>query len=229
MFAAVIAVVTAIGAIVALYFYHQQASAARRDHLSNVHQLIFERLDAREIRAARHYVYSLDTIVNSNGDLADRLPLDTTNLTYEVEHWLILGSPGPTKETEQQHAWQQNKAKAETVARALDQLGYLVREGIVPLNVVARFYSYPTLRCWYKLSPYIAAIRRSRKQPGHMWEWENLVRKIINGARSRTGVWKGTLEHDNLKKYADMIEERTSVKDFPKDEKWNPPDRSYVT
>jgi hypothetical protein len=111
------------------------------------------------------------------------------------------------------------------IARALDQLGYLVREGIVPLNVVARFYSYPTLRCWYQLSPYVAAIRVSRKQPGHMWEWENLVWKIIKGARSGAGIWTGALEHDNLRDYAQKIEERT--KDFPKARDWNPPDRSW--
>src|SRR5437667_302215 len=94
------------------------------------------------------------------------------------------------------------KRQAEAIARALDQLGYLVREGIVRLNVIARFYSYPTLKCWYELSPYVAAVRTARNQPGHMWEWENLVKKVIEGARTDTGLWKGTLEHDNLKEYA---------------------------
>jgi hypothetical protein len=222
-------VLTVIVALVAVFFYYKQAWAATRDHLNNVHQLVFERLDAPEIRAARHYVYALDTVINSKGELEDRPPLDTTNLTYQVEHWLALGSPGFTEGTEQQQqVWKRNKAKAETVARALDQLGYLVREGIVPLNVVARFYSYPALKCWYQLSPYIGAIRSARKQPGHMWEWENLVREIINGARKGTGIWKGTLEHDNLGEYAEKIKERTSTKDFPRDEKWKPPDRSWA-
>jgi hypothetical protein len=61
-----------------------------------------------------------------------------------------------------------------------------------------------------------------------MWEWENLVRKIVEGARSGTGIWKGTLEHDNLKEYADKIRERTGVKDFPRDASWNPPDHSWA-
>ena len=177
------------GAVVAaLVFYSkqaraatEQARAARVEHLNNVHQLIFERLDAAEIRAARHYVYAIDTTL-ANGKHEELPPLTDSPLTYQNEHWVELGGLGLTHGDETQRMlWQEHKDKAEKVARALDQLGYLVREGIVPLNVVARFYSYPTLKCWYKLSPYIAAIRKDRQQLGHMWEWENLVKKIIAG------------------------------------------------
>lgn len=218
-------IVTALGALVALWFYGKQASASTRDHLNNVHQLIFQRLDAPEIRAARHYVYALDTTVEDNGELKERQPTETSDLTYETQHWLALGSPSCPGSAEHQEVWRQNRAKAEAMARALDQLGYLVREGIVPINVVARFYSYPALRCWYQLSPYVGAVRTARRQPGHMWEWENLVRKIIVGARNGEGIWQGTRQHDNLDEYASKIEQRT--KDFPKDTDWNPPDRSW--
>jgi len=228
----IVAVATIIGGVstfIGLSYYKKQAWAASRDHLNNVHQLVFERLDRPEVRAARHYVYAMDTAVNPKGELEERKPLDMSNLTFQTEHWLVLGSPECAWTELQQEPWKQNKAKAEIMARALDQLGYLVREGIVPLNVVARFYSYPTLRCWYQLSPYIEAVRKARRQPGHMWEWGNLVKKIIEGARKKEGIWKGTLDHDNLKEYADKIEERTTKrKEFPRDEQWSPPDHSWA-
>jgi hypothetical protein len=220
---------SAIFVLIGLFFYRRQAEAATREHLNNVHQSIFNRLDAPEIRAARHYVYAMDTVINPKGELADRSPQETTNLTYQIENWLTLGSPAfMPKDGQEPQDWKQNKAKAETVARALDQLGYLVREGIVPLNVVARFYSYPALKCWYKLCPYIGEIRRTRDQWGHMWEFENLVGKIIKGSIGGKGVWEGTREHDNLMEYADKIEKRTRAIGLLIDEKWNPPDRSWV-
>jgi hypothetical protein len=218
----------AVAALVALGYYRKQAAASTRDHLNNVHQLVFQRLDATEVREARHYVYALDTTVNEKGELTERDPSDTAGLTYENEYWLALGSPACPGSADRQEQWKKNRAKAELIARALDQLGYLVREGIVPLNVVARFYSYPTLRCWYQLSPYIAAIRNNRGQPGHMWEWENLVRRIIEGAELNRGIWKGTSDHDNLKAYATKIALRSGVDAFPKDLKWNPPDCSWT-
>ena len=226
--ALVTGILTVVAALAALYFYSKQASAATRDHLNNVHQLVFERLDAPEIRAARHYVYDMDSTLNATGEPQERGPLDTENLAYELEHWLTLDRPGFAGGSEEQlKTWRQHKANAEIVARAFDQLGYLVREGIVPLNVIARFYSYPALRCWYKLSPYVGALRRARHQFGHMWEWQNLVQKIIRGASTKSGIWKGAIDHDNLQDYADKIQVRTG-RDFPNDDNWAPPDRSWV-
>jgi hypothetical protein len=221
------ALVTGVSAYRGLRYYKEQASAATRDHLNSVHHSIFERLDKPEVRTARHYVYGMDTRVNSKGEPEDREPLDMVNLAFSKQNWLTLGSDDCQASDKDKASWNDNKKKAEIIARALDQLGYLVREGIVPLNVVARFYSYPTLRCWYQLSPYIAAVRTARNQRGHMWEWENLVKKIIKGARTDQGLWKGTLEHDNLKDYAEKIEKRTHRKEFPTDENWNPPDHSW--
>lgn len=211
----------------ALAEYKTQAWAATREHMNNVHLAVFQRLDAPEVRGARHYVYAMDTIWNAaRGEFEDRKPLDLSNLTFQRQQWLLLGTPDCPGTEEEQKPWKENKAKAEIMARALDQLGYLVREGIVPINVVARFYTYPALRCWYQLCPYIEAVRKTRKQPGHMWEWENLVNKIIVGARSGEGIWKGTADHDNLKEYTTKITERTARKDFPRDEVWNPPDQT---
>lgn len=222
---AIASVITMFIAGIAIFYYHEQARAATAEHLNNVHQLIFERLDSSEIREARHYVYDLDTF-EIDGEVKELLPSETSGFTYQSEQWLLLSTPKFKGSEEQKEQWKKNKAKAERVARALDQLGYLVREGIVPLKVVARFYTYPTLKCWYKLCPYIGAIRNRRGQLGHMWEWENLVKKIIAGYGTDEGIWKGTRNHDNLQEYGDMIVARTSPKTFPRDENWNPPDLS---
>jgi hypothetical protein len=62
---AIATTITALGAVAALSYYRKQALAASKDHLNNVHQMVFERLDKPEIRAARHYVYAMDTAYDS--------------------------------------------------------------------------------------------------------------------------------------------------------------------
>jgi hypothetical protein len=98
------------------------------------------------------------------------------------------------------------KAKVEELVRAFDQLGLLVREGQVPVDVVARFYASPAMRCWFILIPYVLAEREYRGQPGHLWEWENLVRRIIEPGLVQGGVWNGVAVHDALGGWAEKIE-----------------------
>lgn len=231
----ILSVITTAGVLLALYFYAHQAWAAIRDHMNNVHQVVFERLDKPDVRGARHYVYGMDTTPDATGMPQDRAPVEIRNLVYETEGWLALGTDG-WKGKGAKDDCERHKSQAELIARALDQLGYLVREGIVPLNVVARFYSYPVLRCWYQLSPYIAAVRDARGQHGHMWEWEHLVETIIDGSSKDKGLWNGTGRHDNLNAYAKKISDRTrasiwtvsgaTLQKFPTDSAWKPPDRS---
>ena len=215
-----------LAGLLALIFYWRQAWAARRDHVSNVYRLVFEKLDSPDVRDARHYVYAMDAIKAENGKPVERKPDHLSELTFEAEHWLELDSD--IYSAKDYAAWKEHKKNAEIVARTFDQLGFLVREGVVPLNIIARFHSYPTLRCWYKLSPYLNEVRKRRGQKGHMWEWENLVRKVMNGAQSDKGIWKGSREHDNLKTIADDIKTRTAAIGLVTDMSWNPPDRSWT-
>jgi hypothetical protein len=198
--------------------------AARRDHINNVYRVVFEKLDSDEVRAARHYVYEMDKIPDGSGGLVDRKGKDVSSLTYQNERWLELDAMGASVPEE----WRKNRTKAEKIARALDQLGFLVREGIVPVNIIARFYTYPALKCWYKLCPYIHEIRTKRDQKGHMWEWENLVQMIIDKTGDGNGVWKGSRHHDNLDNIIDQIEVRKRALNLLRDEKWKPPDRSWA-
>ena len=151
---------------------------------------VFEMLDQN--RGARHYVYSLQS----------ERTLPFTQRTYVREQWLKAGNAPPNREL------------AEAVIRSFDQLGLLVREGVVPLNLVARSYAYPAVRCWYILDGYINECRIQREQPGHMWEFENLVFNIIlhyadpatRGAR--VSLWNGVWEHESLGRFA------TEMRDF---------------
>ncbi|MBI1788085.1 MAG: hypothetical protein HYR60_11120 [Acidobacteria bacterium] len=99
------------------------------------------------------------------------------------------------------------KEKAEKVFRSFDQLGFLVREGRIPVDIVARSYARPILMAWYQLAPYVIHVRREREQPGHGWEWQNLVYNIVvKGLRANFGVWKGVLQHDNLGTWVECCE-----------------------
>jgi hypothetical protein len=96
---------------------------------------------------------------------------------------------------------------AERTARAFDRLGLLVREGRIPVDLIARFYVTPILRCWYKLGPYIVKVRDKRQQKGHMWEFENLVFAIVKPRVTLgRGVWKNVKAHEGLEAYKEAVD-----------------------
>lgn len=174
------------GGGITLFFAAWQLAIRRRAHLLEVYRHAFDLLDSPEIRTARRFVYKMDRNV------------------YEAEHWLDLDK----FEKEAEHdKWNHHLEMAELVARAFDRLGLLIREGRVPVNILARFYASPALRCWYQLAPYLNAARTRRNQTGHMWEWENLIFEIIRpGLRSNVGVWKGVSKHDKLEDWLEKAE-----------------------
>ena len=85
---------------------------------------------------------------------------------------------------------------AELVARAFDRFGLLIREGQVPVNILARFYVSPGLGCWYQLSRNLNAVRARRNQTGHMWEWEKQIPDWVSQTRrhgrTQTGIKAAT-------------------------------------
>jgi len=94
---------------------------------------------------------------------------------------------------------QADRQMIELLARSMDQLGFLVRTGRVPIEIIAQFYAYPILKSWVQLSPYIQAARDRRGQQGHMWEFENLAINIVaRGVRSQKGPWRDAVKHDEL-------------------------------
>jgi hypothetical protein len=184
----VLVVVFGSSGLLTLIFAAQQLGIRRRAHILELYRQAFTMIDSPDVRAARQFVYKVDRDA------------------FEREHWVDIDSHcGKDGYAD----WQENRARAERVARSFDQLGLLVREGLLPINVVARFYASPCLRCWYRLSPYINADRssRGRNQPGHMWEWENLVfRIIIPGLKRGRGPWRGVSAHDKLEDLAHTVE-----------------------
>jgi hypothetical protein len=184
-----------VGVIVALFQWrtanrqlrianHQRATADRT-HLFNVYAKALDLLDETEMRTARNWVYKMDSDA----------------FKPQREGWIAMLAEPPESEVSRREAWK-NKQRAEKVARGFDRLGLLVREGRIPINLVARFYVTPILRCWINLRPYVEAVRKDRSQNGHMWEFENLaVEIVLKGAQSDAGVWRGVREHENLRMY----------------------------
>jgi hypothetical protein len=170
----------------------------RRSLLFTVYRDAMEIFDDPETRAARSWVYKMPR-----------------NL-FNTEKWIeITGPPSEPKgdlpnkslaeQTDDYEAalvvWH-HKQMAERTVRVCDRFGLLIREGKVPVDLLAHFYTTPVLRAWYKLADYIEAVRKDRIQRGHMWEFENLVFDIILPAAERgTGTWKHVKEHENLETY----------------------------
>jgi hypothetical protein len=187
----------------ALVFYARQASAQFRDHVASLYRLAFEKMDDPEIRKGRNYVYH-----------------EMEENAFEKEHWQELESfrSNPDYQT-----WSRHKAWAEVVARSFDQLALMVREGVMPLNILSRFYASPAVRCWLKLHSYIKTERLKRTQNGHLWEWENMVfDTIIPLAKKNKGIWRGVYDHDNLQKWFNEIGTQMKDNPMPRDEGYSP-------
>lgn len=197
------------GGVVALALTIYQLAVRRRAHVLELYRQAFAMMDGGGLNEVRDYVHNLK----------DRD-------TYEKENWLALD---PHRSHPNYALWKEHRDIAERVARSFDQLGLLVREGYMPVNVVASFYAFPALRCWHNLQPYINAIRsaRGRTQRGHMWEWQNLVFGImIPGLKSDTGVWRGVSAHDNLQTLIQETEREFA--NMIKDSDYKPGDRAWV-
>jgi hypothetical protein len=170
--------------------------SGRRAHLLQVYTEIFKLLDKPDMRVARSEVYKL-RVKDESFKRIEELMIK--------EHWVDKNFNQLSKDPNF-NDWKINKDMVEKVCRSFDHLGLLVREGKVPINLLARFYASPAIRCWFSLSVYIDAVRKDRAQNGHLWEWENLIEKIIiPGLNSNEGVWKGVKEHDGLLPYMQKI------------------------
>lgn len=170
----------------ALVFAYRQLLTNTRAHLFTVYKDTFAMLEEPALRVARQWVY----------EMKDRA-------CFETEKWIDMAESPPDAKGDQLKHWE-HKQHAERTLRLFDKLALLVREGRVPLNFIARFYARPVLLCWYQLSPYVEALRKRRQQPGHHWEYENLVFNIVIPAlkgdevRGGLAIWKGVALHDGL-------------------------------
>lgn len=188
-------------------FNRLQVNFAKQDHLSGVYRFVFEVADSKQVRDARHIVYEMHPSAGNGA------PLEKVR---DAQYW--KGSPS-----------MQDKDAADTVARAFDRLGLLVREGVVPLNIIAHFFASPAIRCWYGLQPYVGVERDKRTQDGHLWEWENLVLRIlIPKIQAEDGIWKGVSKHDGLKKYCDDIQRQVKEVPIPCDLDYAPASKLWV-
>lgn len=195
---------------VALFYTAAQLATRRRAHVLELYRQAFAMLDEPAMREAREYVYKF-----------------MTPDAFNSEHWLYLDDPksGLMPHTDYKD-WKEHKRRAEMVGRSFDQLGLLVREGRLPLNILARFYVSPALRCWCRLRDYVEAQRKERTQPGHFWEWENLVFEIILPSIERNqGIWKGVSRHDVLEKWA--AEAKHGRGNLLRDTTYSPPGRTW--
>jgi len=63
------------------------------------------------------------------------------------------------------------------LTRSFDEIGLLIKYGVVPLGFVLDFYSHPIVIAWHRLEPSIMAERSKRNQPFHMYHFEQLARE----------------------------------------------------
>lgn len=173
-------------ALIGLVLTIRQLLGVNRAHLFDVYTAVMEMMDNPAARNARHYVYrtSPDEITRIM-DLAQK--------------------------TESLHREEDERAQGvELVMRTMDRLGFLVRNGSVPIEVIEQFYAFPVVKAWVQVEPYVHNVRTERHQPGHMWEFENLALHIIgSGVKSKKGTWKDVAEHDSI--LAMLADRRTDV------------------
>jgi hypothetical protein len=163
-----------VGIVVAI----RNLSVNRRIHLFQVYKQVFEWMEQKEIREARHVIYEQD---------CDDCWFSSSKTGTDAREGAGVSSQNPVD-------------AANRVMREFDKLGLLTREGRIPVDLIARFYAYPILACWRILQPYVDHLRSTKdRNLGHMWEFENLAVNIVEkGVRSNAGVWRGVLRHDSL-------------------------------
>lgn len=206
-------VLVAVAAWALIYYRAQakfnrlQVNFAKQDHLSGVYRFVFEIVDSKQDRDARHVVYEMHPSAGNNVSLEK---------VRDAQYW--NGSPS-----------MQDKDAADTVARAFDRLGLLVREGVVPLNIIAHFFASPAIRCWYKLQPFVGVERDKRMQNGHLWEWENMVfQTLIPNIQAGEGIWKGVSKHDGLEVLCNEILDQKHKAPIPSDRAYSPASKLWV-
>jgi hypothetical protein len=72
---------------------------------------------------------------------------------------------------------EEERKQLDELLRSFDKLGLLVSHGVVPIEFVLDFYSYPVVVAWHRLGLYIKEEREKRNQPDHMGKFERLAVK----------------------------------------------------
>ena len=184
-FSTIVTFVLGGGGLFSLGIALGRLNVASKAHLFALSKQVIEILDAEDVRNARHCVY-----------------YEIDRDSYKKEEWLTLQRSRNNLNKDQED-YLRKRDCAEKVARSFDKIGFLIREGYIPINVIARFYCYPVLKCWYQLHPYIRSVRSDgkmgRNQRGHMWHFEYLcVDIIIPKLKKNKGCWKGVMLSDDL-------------------------------
>jgi len=67
----------------------------------------------------------------------------------------------------------EDRDKFDRLARTFDQVGLLVKHGVIPIDFLFDFYSKPVIKAWTHIRPMFDVKRK--KQPGHMLKFEILA------------------------------------------------------
>ncbi len=195
------------GGLLGFFFALATLSVRRKLHLFDVYREVMNMMDSQEIYADRRYVYSL------------------SETAYEEGNWLALNPD----DLESAEALRQ-RTRVDRVLKAFDHLGLLVREGQVPVDIIARFYVRPALDVWARTGRYISSKRvhkPEREHRGYLWEFENLVfNVIIPGVESEKTPWDGVKDHDDLEEL--MRHLKTTFGNMPRDHKYAPRQRLWA-
>lgn len=117
--------------------------------------------------------------------------------------WSLVGTAGSDGKWPGKEHWpwsdDVSEEKLNKLCRAFDTIGLMVRLGVMPVDIVATYFSRPTLMTWLKCAPFIRARRRFSKHPGFRWHFEFLVfNVVIPGILSDKGPWRGMRDLDKL-------------------------------
>jgi cytochrome c-type biogenesis protein CcmH/NrfG len=101
--------------------------------------------------------------------------LEMLEQTRQARHLLYDKVPKEPSEASLSQLSPDETEQLDELVRTFDKLGLLVKHGVVPLDFVLDFYSYPIVVAWHRLEPHVTTQRRKRNQPGHMVKFEMLA------------------------------------------------------
>jgi len=148
--ASIMSIIESIAVIMALIYAWRQIKEARRASNLGAIWEIFDMLSSEEMNNARKIVYQSR---NHYSSLRQGKELD--NIPHEARH------------------------NANKVANTLDRVGYLVRKGLIPEDLLLDNQKYIIARSWIALEPYVYYVREIREQDSFLEYFQYISDRVF--------------------------------------------------
>ncbi|GAP13236.1 hypothetical protein LARV_00987 [Longilinea arvoryzae] len=156
---AILQTIQTLAVLIALFYAWRQIQEARREtHLGAMWE-IYREISSDELNGARKVIIK------------------------NREKLLSLCNPGDIKKLPEDVRYAASKT-----GNHMNRIGYVVRKGLIPEDLLLDGYKYVIGRSWIILEPYISCIREVRGEESFMGDFEYIAKKVFQKYLSRDEI-----------------------------------------